>query len=189
MLENSSSEATDAVKAIASAIRLDHNLERLKLHRWNSDFTDEAGVALAEALTVNKTLRRITLTVGHEQPGDPLPNRDAFGVQFYEAFTAMLRVNTSLVLILRPHETAGADKRLLEAHNQMIIEQILNHAGRGRLLSSSQTTRKEWVDALNMLNHFVDESPEFTVTFLYSLLRLNPSFCMLDLTDNTNSGL
>jgi hypothetical protein len=55
--------------------------------------------------------------------------------------------------------------------------------GRGRLLSSSQTTRKEWVEALNQLNQlncsYVGESPEYNISCLYSLLRLNPATCML----------
>jgi hypothetical protein len=60
MSQNPSSKAAEAVKAVASAIRLNHNLEHLYL-RTESSFTDEAGVALAEALTVNKTLRWVVL--------------------------------------------------------------------------------------------------------------------------------
>jgi hypothetical protein len=51
-------------------------------------FTDEAGVALAEALTVNKTLRMIPLSEA------------TLGIQACEAFNAVLRVNTSIVLNL-----------------------------------------------------------------------------------------
>jgi hypothetical protein len=87
----------------------------------------------------------------------------------------MLRVNTSLLLKLPPFETAGADESLVDSHNQMHIEQGLNKVGRGRLLSSSQTPRKEWEDALNELNSHIDETPEFNVSCLYSLLRLNPA--------------
>jgi hypothetical protein len=46
MLRVERSEATEAVKAVISAIRLDHNLEHLSLETMN-DFTDEMGVALA----------------------------------------------------------------------------------------------------------------------------------------------
>jgi hypothetical protein len=60
MLQTTRWEATEATKAIASAIRLDRNLKRLTLEMEN-DFTDEAGVVLAEVLTVNKNLRKITL--------------------------------------------------------------------------------------------------------------------------------
>jgi hypothetical protein len=56
MVQSSSAEATEAIKALASAIRVDRNLEHLTL-RMENGFSDEAGVALAEALTVNKTLR------------------------------------------------------------------------------------------------------------------------------------
>ena len=61
MLQGARSEATEAAKAVASAIQLDRNLEQIYLQMENG-FTDEAGVALAEALTVNKTLRMIRLS-------------------------------------------------------------------------------------------------------------------------------
>jgi hypothetical protein len=40
------------------------------------------------------------------------------GAQAYEAFSAMLRVNTSLVLKHPTFETAGADEKLRESHKQ-----------------------------------------------------------------------
>jgi hypothetical protein len=56
----------------------------------------------------------------------------------------------------------------------------LNKVGRGRLLSSIQTPREEWIDALHELNTFdVNDCPAFGVSCLYSLLRLNPAICML----------
>jgi hypothetical protein len=177
----SCSKDTEGVKAIASAIRLDRNLEHLTLIAMN-DFTDEAdeaGVALAEALTVNKTLRILTLSEA------------TLGAQAYDAFSAMLRVNTNLVLRLPPVEITGADERLVDSRKQMVIEQQLNDVGRGKLLSSRQTPRKEWVDALNNLNsdRSVNEIPEFNVSCLFSLLRLNPSVCLLELNDTTNVPL
>jgi hypothetical protein len=176
-IHGSSSKDTEAVKAIASAIRLDRNLELLTLITTN-DFTDEAGLALAEALTVNTTLRMITLSEA------------TLGAQTYDAFSAMLRVNTNLVVRLPPVETAGADERLVDSIKQMVIEQQLNDVGRGKLLSSSQTPRKEWVDALNNLNSdsSVNETPEFNVSCLFSLLRLNPSVCLLERNDTTYYG-
>jgi hypothetical protein len=179
--------ATDAVKALASAIRLNRNLEHLHL-RMDNGYTDEAGVALAEALTVNKTLRQVLLCVApvHHRVHQ-VRNRDNLGAQAYEAFSAMLRVNTSLDLTLPPFESAGADERLLESRQQMFIELQLNRVGRGRLVKSRQTTREEWVDALRKLNftqfddspplgvYNLNDSPAFRVSCLYSLLRLNPS--------------
>jgi hypothetical protein len=155
-----------------------------------NDFTDEAGVVLAEALSVNKSLRNITLSIDTEGPSRQVQDTDTMSARTYEAFSAMLRVNTSIHVDLPEFETAGADERLRESYKQMAIEQVLNYAGRGRPLSSSQTTRKEWVDSLNELNNFtVDKSPESTVSLLCSLLRLNPSVCLLELNDTTNSGL
>jgi hypothetical protein len=168
---SSSSGAAEAVKAIASAIRLDHNLERLGLKILNCDFTNEAVVLLAAALTVNKTLRTINLYL-HTRPR--AQDADASCVPVYGAFSAMLRVNTSLVLSLPPFYDAGGDQRLVDSRNQMRIEQRLNHVGRG------QTTREEWVDALDELkSSHADETPEFNVSCLCSLLRLNPATCMM----------
>jgi hypothetical protein len=72
------SETMDAVKAAASAIQMDHNLEHLTL-AIEGGFTDEACVALAEALTVNKTLCKIIFS-----------KATTLGAQGYEAFGAML---------------------------------------------------------------------------------------------------
>jgi hypothetical protein len=185
MLECSISEATEAVQKIANAIRFDSNLERLIL-KMESGFTDEAGVALAEALTVNTTLRQVDLfdnVMLHSRQSD----KATLGARSYEACSAMLRVRTSLVLKVPPFEAAGADATLRNHVDQMIIEHRLNKVGRGRLLASRQTTKEEWVDALLKLNftQFSDspphgvcnlnDSPAFRISCMYSLLRLNPS--------------
>jgi hypothetical protein len=62
LLQGASSNATEAVGVVASAIQLDQNLKSLRL-RTEDGFADEAGVVLAEALAVHKTLRRIPLYV------------------------------------------------------------------------------------------------------------------------------
>ena len=177
---SSSSKGTEAVKAIASAIRLDRNLKYLYLETENV-FTDEAGVALAAALTANTTLRNIFLS--------ELP----WGTQVYEAFSAMLRVNTSVVLKLLPQSESASfgDERLVDSRNQMRIEQELNCVGRGRLLSSSQNTREDWVDALDELDSQtsnVIDFPDLNINCLYSLLRLNPAICLLKLDGTPNPG-
>ena len=179
MVQCPRSEATEAVKAAASAIRLDQNLKHLTL-QIESGFTDEAGTALAETLTVNKTLRKVRLFVKPVYASrNAHINRATLGAQSYEAFSAMLRSYTGLVLRLPRIEPAGgADERLFDSHNQMIIEQRLNQVGRGRLLASSNyKTREEWVDALHKLstNCALKDSSAFRVSCLYSLLRLHPA--------------
>jgi hypothetical protein len=172
MVQSSSAEATEAVKALASAIRLDRNLEHLTL-RMENGFTDEAGVALAEALTVNKTLRIVK--VGDTlRPDYHVRNKDKLGAPAYEALSAMLRVNTGIRVGLPKSRSAGSDERLRESRRQMIIEQRLNLVGRGKLLTSSQMMRLEWVNALHELND-ANASPAHIVSCQYSLLRLNPA--------------
>jgi hypothetical protein len=156
----------------------DSNLECLEL-RMESGFTDDAGVALAEALAVNKTLLAIKLA-DIVRADHRVHNKDALGAQAYKAFSAMLRANTSLILKLPWLDTAGGDQRVIESRKQMGIEQRLNKVGRGTLLSSSsQTTRGAWVDAMHKLNTTnAYDTPAFQVSCLYSLLRLNPAVCM-----------
>jgi hypothetical protein len=180
MIQVTRSEATEAVQALASTIQLDCNLEHLDLKMENG-YTDEAGVALAEALTVNKTLRTIDFST-YVHLDYVVRNRATFGATAFEAFSAMLRVNTSLILTYPPVDAANAfaDERLIYHHNQMVLEQRLNRVGRGRLLSSRQTKTEEWVDALHELNsNVVHGSPAFQVSCLYSLVRLQPVICML----------
>jgi hypothetical protein len=140
--------------------------------------TDKAGVNLAEALTVNKTLR----WVGIPRTIVDVRTRANLGARAYEAFSAMLRLKTSLTLELPPLDTACGDQRILESHSHMRIEQGLIEAGRGRLLSSTQTTKAAWVDAvrnLNVTNIGIGDTPAFQVSCLYSLLRLKPSAWIL----------
>jgi hypothetical protein len=180
MHQGTTSNATEAVLALASAIQMDHNLDYLTLTMLENGFTDEAGVALAGALTVNTTLRKFELTTT-VRPTDGGHDTATLGAPAYDAFSAMLRVNTSLVVELPLFDTDGVNERLLESHMQMRIEQRLNQVGRGRLLSSSQTPREEWVDALHELNSYTsvdDSAPAFRVSCLFSLLRLHPAACM-----------
>jgi hypothetical protein len=170
------SEATLAVKAVASAIRLDCNLEHLVL-RMENGFTDEACVALAEALKVNKKLRRLKLCNIAERGSRNVGNIDSFGARSYEAFAVMLRVNTNIVLEFPPLGRAVHDELIFESCSQMRIEQQLNKVGRGKLLSSSQATKKEWIDALHELSSIqfgYDESNAFRLSCIFSLFRLNP---------------
>jgi hypothetical protein len=185
------SHDTEAIKAVASAIRLDQNLKSITLQMENG-YTDEAGVALAEALKINKTLRQVLLGVSPvRRHVHQVHNKEYLGAQAYQAFSSMLCVNTGLVLRLPPFESAGADERLSKSRQQMFIELQLNKVGRGRLVASRQTTKEEWVDALRKLNfnsfddspplgvYNLNDSPAFRVSCLYSLLRLNPSVvCM-----------
>jgi hypothetical protein len=98
------------------------------------------------------------------------------GAPAYEAFSAMLRVKTSIILELPPVDIAVCDERLVYSRNQMRMEQRLNKVGRGKLLSSCQTTKKELVDALHELssNEVDDESGAFLLSCVFSLFRLNP---------------
>jgi hypothetical protein len=142
--------------------------------------TDEAGVNLAGGLAVNKTLRRVILTDPCLARNIAVRNKVSLGAQVYEAFSTMLRVNTSLTLKLPPLDRAGGDQRLVDSYDQLRIEQRLNTVGRGSLLTSTQTTREAWVGALQKLNaNNVEDAPAFQVSCLFSLLRLNPAACML----------
>jgi hypothetical protein len=181
MFQGASSKAAKAVKAVASAIREDHHLETLML-QIEDGLTGEASVALAAALTINKTLRLIILD------NIVFETKASLGAQAYEAFGAMLRVNTSIKLDLPPFDDAVGDEKDIDYFNQMCIEERLNGVSRGRLLASSQTPREEWINALQELNA-PNNNDLFEIGCLYSLLRLNPSVCLLEFNDTTNTSL
>jgi hypothetical protein len=156
MHQGTTPDAPEAVKAVASAIRLDQKLDHLRLE-VEDGFTDEAGAALSEGLAVNTNLCKIILSsimCITELRWVPPPSTHS-----------VLRVNM---------------RRERKAHIQMRIEQRLNKVGRRKLLSSGQTPREEWADALHELNFYnVHDSPAFQISCLHSLLRLNPSVvCM-----------
>jgi hypothetical protein len=137
----SSSEAAEALHAVASAIQLDRNLADPTL-KMEDGFADKAGVALTEqALTVNTSLRRIILSTT-VRPDHQARTRATLGAPAFRALRAMLRINTSLVRNLPPFESDGADERLLECQKQMRIEQRLNQVGREKLVASRQTTEE-----------------------------------------------
>jgi hypothetical protein len=186
LLQSSSSEATKAVKAVASAIRESSHLESLVL-QMEDGFTDEAGVALAEAVTINKTLRVLSLD-DSSFASDHVHTKASLSARAYEACCAMLRVNTSITVDLPVFDAALVDQRLVDACKQMLIELQLNNVGRGRLLASNQTPREAWVNVLQELNARNDDAL-LEYGCLNSLLRLNPSVCLLELNDTTNSVL
>jgi hypothetical protein len=112
-------------KSDANAI----NLEYLVL-QMEDGFTDEAGVVLAEALTLNKTLRMLLLD-DSLFASDYIHTKATLGAQAYEAFGAMLRVNTSIDLDLLTFDDDLDDERDVEHFSQMLIEKRLNKVGRG----------------------------------------------------------
>jgi hypothetical protein len=185
MVQGTSFKATGAVKAVASALREDRHLETLDLG-VEDGFTDEVGVALAEALTINKTLDMLLLD-DNLFASTRVHTKAYLGVQAYEAFGAMLRVNTSIELNLPvpPIDDAVGDQKLDDSRSQLLIEQRLNEVGRGRLLASSQTPREEWVDALQELNA-PNDNDVFELGCMYSLLQLNPLVCLSKLNNATN---
>jgi hypothetical protein len=186
---SSSSEATDVTLAMANAIALQRHgsLESLTLQIGNG-FTVKAAVALAHALTVNQTLRKVNLTDKVRPYFDNVGTKDYLCAQAYEAFSKMLQVNTRVSLYVpAPNCRAAASacckvetKLAREHYRQLCIEQRLNTVGRGSLLASSPTTREAWVNALHDLNiRDNDEHPSFHLGSLYTLLQLNPAICEL----------
>jgi hypothetical protein len=157
------------------------------MRQMEDGFTDEAGVALADALTSNKTLHELKLN-DNLFARNAVDTKASLGAQAYKAFGAMLRVNTCIKLDLPVLDADVVDQRLVDSRNQMLIEQRLNAIGRGKLLASSQTPKEKWVNALQELNT-PNGDDLFEVGCQYSLLRLNPSVCLLEVNDTTNSVL
>jgi hypothetical protein len=80
-----------------------------------------SGIALAEAVKVNTTLHTITLSDTAYSLN--VHNKAALGVSAYEAFNAMLRVNTDFTLNLPPFNDTADDERLVDSRNQSRFSQ------------------------------------------------------------------
>jgi hypothetical protein len=128
---------TKSVKAVASAIWEDRHLESLML-KMDDGFTDGAGVALVETLTVNKTLHMLILD-DNLFASDCVHTKASLGAQAFRTFISMLRVNASLMLDLPKvsFDDDAGDRKDIEHFKQMLLEQRLNEVGRGKLLASS----------------------------------------------------
>jgi hypothetical protein len=164
--------------ALARAVGQNRHLQSLTL-RVGTGFTDALGVALAEALQVNTTLRELVL-VGEWDYG--FRTTDHMNIPAYQALQNMLRVNTSVIL-----KVPALDSRwnpdlvgiVRPYYDRMLIEMRLNAAGRGGLMLGSQASKAAWVHTLNRLNG-QNEDDDLQVDCLYTLLKLNPSMCQLD---------
>jgi hypothetical protein len=84
-------------------------------------FTDKVGVALVEAMMINKTLRRLLLDARLFASDNIVGTKAILGAQTYEAFGAMLRVNTSIKLCLPAFDAGVGNGRDIENFKQMRI--------------------------------------------------------------------
>jgi hypothetical protein len=98
----------------------------------------------------------------------------------------MLRVNTSLIVDLPP--VCLTMLLMIQGLSTLATPDAYRAAIEGSWPLPQETIgvetdakKKEWVDALNALNSYsnVDETPEFNISCLYSLLRLNPGTRMM----------
>lgn len=166
-------------EALARVVGQNRHLQSLTL-RVGTGFTDALGVALAQALQANTTLRELALV---DQWDYGFRTTDHMNVSSYQALRKMLRVNTSVILkvpaldfrwssdlvdIVRPY------------YDRMRIEMRLNAAGRGGLMLGSQAARAAWMNTLYELITQAQVNDDLQVDCLYTLLKLNPSICHLD---------
>ena len=170
-------ETAEAFQVMIGAIQFNGSLRKLNLYS-TTGFSDEMGVALAKALTVNTTLVQLdlqnTFTTSNStyHPSQPLK---AFGAEAYTAFIAMLKINMNIRLEL-PDLKSDADSETRVQQSLMRIELQLNYADRGSLVASNQTTREEWVNALQRLNDSCEKNEincgtgSFHLSCVYSML-------------------
>jgi hypothetical protein len=171
--------------SLARAVGQNRHLQSLTL-RVGTGFTDAVGVALAQALQVNTTLRELVLM---DQWDYGFRTTDHMNVSAYQAMRKMLRVNTNVVLKLPDLDSGWGSSILVDTvrpyYDQVRIEMRLNAAGRGGLmLVGSQASRAAWINTLYELIAQDDEVDNdiygLKVDCLYTLLKLNPSLCQLD---------
>ena len=181
---SSAFETAEAIQVILGAIECNSSLRKLSLYS-TTGFSDEMGVALAKALTVNTTMVWIdlqnTYTTSNSayHPSQP-PN--TLGAEAYKEFIAMLKINMNVRLKL-PNLKSDADSETRVQQSLMRIESNLNEAYCGSLVTSNQTTREEWVNALQRLNDSCkNDGASFHLSCVYSMLQRNPSLCQAGVT-------
>jgi hypothetical protein len=186
---SSAFETTEAIQVMIGAIECNSSLRKLSLYS-TTGFSDEMGVTLAKALTVNTTMAQICLrntckasnsAYHSSQPPNTL------GAEAYKAFIAMLKINMNIRLKL-PNLESDADSETRVQQSLMRIERNLNEAYCGSLVASNQTTREEWVNALQRLNDSCEKNEincgtgSFHLSCVYSMLQLNPGLCQAGAT-------
>jgi hypothetical protein len=177
-------ETAEAIQVMLGAIQCNGSLRKLNLHS-TTGFSDEMGVALAKALTVNTTMVWIDLqnTFTTSNPAF-LPSQPpkTLGAEAYKAFIAMLKINMNIRLKL-PNLKSDADFEARMQHSLMRIELQLNSADRGSLVTSNQTTREEWVHTFQRLNDSCkNDGASFHLSCVYSMLQRNPGLCQTGAT-------
>jgi hypothetical protein len=173
----SSTDTDTAIVGLAQAVKHDQHLQRLRLEMCNG-YTDKAGVALAEAVQINTTLRLVDLDENGscgEASGD---TRNSMGFSAYKAFTTMVVARSDHLELGVPAADKGASIADKDQYDKMRIELRLNAVGRRQLLATSPTTRDAWVNALLELNSD-EENCDIKVDCLYTFLLLNPTVCQL----------
>jgi hypothetical protein len=164
--------------SLARAVGQNRHLQSLTL-RLGTGFTDDLGVALAQALQVNTSLKELILV---DQWDYGFRTTDHMNIAAYQALRNMLRVNTSVVLKIPNFDTRwspGLADSLVRSYYRMLIEMRLNAAGRGGLMLGSQASKAAWVRTLHELI-VQDNDDDSQVDCLFTLLKLNPSICQLD---------
>jgi hypothetical protein len=165
--------------SLARAVEQNRHLLSLTL-RVRTGFPDAVGVALAQALQVNTSLKELVLV---DQWDFGFRTTDHLNISAHEAFRKMLRMNTSVVLKVPPRCSPDSIDMVRPYYDRMLIEMRLNAAGRGKLmLPGSQASKAKWVNTLHELIVQDDgkSDDDLQVDCLYTLLKLNPSICQLD---------
>jgi len=183
---SSALETDDAIQAIIGALECDSSLRNLGICSITG-FTDEMGVALAKALTVNTTLEKIYLKNKYPTLNHPLHQQSqppkVLGAKACKALAAMLKTKKILFRLELPGIKSDADSETMLQHFLMCIEIYLTNAGRGSLVMSNQTTREEWINVLQDLDVTVSKEQNkrssFQLSCLYSMLQLNPGICQV----------
>jgi hypothetical protein len=138
--------------SLARVVGQNRHLLSLTL-RVGTGFTDALGIALAQALQVNTSLKELVL-VGEWDYG--FRTTDHMNIPAYQALRKMLRVNTSVVLKV-PALDSRWNPDLVDIvrpyHDRMLIEMRLNAAGRGKLMLGSQASKVKWVNTLHELSY------------------------------------
>jgi hypothetical protein len=141
--------SVEICEALSRALHVNTHLVSLTLPR--SNLNDEGLYLMAQALTVNTTLKRIEVGISKSVSKHGL-----------DALTKTLESNYGLQRLV----ISGAEKSVEDKVDYFMR---LNEVGRGKLLCDGNATREQWVEMLISCSEDLD--------CLFYFIKMNPTLC------------
>lgn len=162
----------EGCRAISEALKVNVTLKRLSLSS-RFGFTSPMCVALADGLRVNRTLECLEICTSSRFTL-VRGDQSGFDATTYKAFSDILQQNHGVQVVIKDDRHDRLGEAVSEARTEFMIQSHLNELGRGALLKDTARLRP-WIDAIVQAGSRFDTSLELDLVF--TLFRSNPLLC------------